>query len=311
MGYDTNYWGEFEVNPPLNEKEIEYLEKFSETRRVKRTKGPYYVENGGFKGQDREEDVIEYNSPPDGQPSLWCDWIPSEDGTKLIFNESEKFNNGTQWIKYIIEHFLKPDALAKKHLNFLTCNHFVNGKIIGRGEEPVDNFSIYINNNQVKERKATLVENDNFEPLSNEIIAKKLTDFELTIENKLNYISKNNIDENTVEIKYNLERILNKVCIEEKTKNIFKNMDKEVNVKFYLFYLNYNNEFTFDIDIEDNESSFLNIAIIQDIIKNNAFFKDIIINGEIYLHSNYHSIDSSYIIKIIDNDFYISPGKYH
>jgi len=55
-----------------------------------RTNGPYYIGGGDF-GQARENDIIDYNRPPEGQPGLWCQGVASEDGTEIHWNGAKKF----------------------------------------------------------------------------------------------------------------------------------------------------------------------------------------------------------------------------
>ena len=52
-----------------------------------RTAGPYAVADTGFRGPD----VKDYNRPPQGQPGLWCDWTPTDDGSAIRWNGTEKF----------------------------------------------------------------------------------------------------------------------------------------------------------------------------------------------------------------------------
>ena len=87
MGYTTDFHGQISIDPPLNPTEIEYINKFNDTRRMNRTNGPYYVGGTGMGGQDHEDDIQDYNSPPTGQPGLWCNWCATEDG-KFIEWES-------------------------------------------------------------------------------------------------------------------------------------------------------------------------------------------------------------------------------
>jgi hypothetical protein len=49
MGYTTDFWGYVEIKPHLNDSEMEYLKKFSETRRMKRERGPYFVDGSGMR----------------------------------------------------------------------------------------------------------------------------------------------------------------------------------------------------------------------------------------------------------------------
>lgn len=150
MGYTTEFRGQINIDPPLNDEEMVYLQRFNETRRMNRTKGPYFVDGKGFHGQDHEADIIDYNNPPKGQPGLWCQWIPNEDGTALVWDEGEKFYDSVEWMEYIIEHFLAPDAKAKGELDFLQANHILNGVIKAQGEDFDDRWKMIVENNKVR-----------------------------------------------------------------------------------------------------------------------------------------------------------------
>lgn len=148
MGYTTEFLGQIEITPPLSQEEINFLEKFSETRRMNRHNGPYYVDNAGDFGQDREDDIIDYNTPPQGQPSLWCNWIPTENGKYIEWNGAEKFYSSSQWMQYIIDHFIGETPLAQKELPFLV-GHTCNGTITAQGEEIHDRWLLVVENNKV------------------------------------------------------------------------------------------------------------------------------------------------------------------
>jgi len=165
MGYTTYFDGQVTIDPPLNATEVKYLNMFADTRRMKRKNGDYYVGGGGFKGQDHEPDILDYNSPPDEQPSLWCQWVPAnvvmddDDETPISANAlewdgGEKFYNATEWMQYLIDHFIGENPLAKlnnpEHFDFLQ-GHTVNGEIFADGEEPGDHWKIVVKDNIVKE----------------------------------------------------------------------------------------------------------------------------------------------------------------
>jgi hypothetical protein len=149
MGYTTDFWGAVKIKPPLSNDEINFLQKFSETRRMHRKKGPFYVNGMGMMGQDHEDDVINYNQPPPGQPSLWCQWQPAGGGTLLVWDGSEKFYEAEHWMKYIMEHFMAPSAEAKNALPFLQP-HTCNGEIYAQGEDRDDAWMIEVEDNVVK-----------------------------------------------------------------------------------------------------------------------------------------------------------------
>ena len=149
MGYTTEFDGQVTIDPPLNEREIEFLKKFNETRRMQRKNGPYYVDSGGFMGQDHEKDIENYNQPPTGQPSLWCQWTPTSDGKAIQWDGGEKFYSSTEWMEYIIKHFLCENPKAKARLPFLQ-GHVVNGEIEAQREDSDDIWKIVVTNNKVE-----------------------------------------------------------------------------------------------------------------------------------------------------------------
>lgn len=148
MGYTTDFEGQIDIVPALNEQEREFLINFAETRRMNRKNGPYFVDGTGFMGQDNEADVIDHNVPPDGQPGLWCKWVPSKDADALEWDGNEKFYDSAEWMAYIVEHFLGQNPLAKGDLPFLQ-GHTLNGTISAQGEEPDDMWLLHVRNNVV------------------------------------------------------------------------------------------------------------------------------------------------------------------
>jgi hypothetical protein len=162
MGYTTTFTGRVTVVPPLNPQERDYLTRFGGTRRMHRGKGPYFVGGGGFAGQDIEPDVIAGSDPPPGQPSLWCQWVPSEDGATIGWDEEEKFYEAELWLAYLIDTFLGADAVLARELAdpvpgrvypedfaHFTFDHVLNGVIEADGEEPDDRWRIEVRDNVV------------------------------------------------------------------------------------------------------------------------------------------------------------------
>lgn len=148
MGYTTEFEGYIEVNSPLSEEECLYLEKFSNTRRIVRRQSAYYVGGGGLAGQAREDDIIDYNMPPEEQPGLWCQWVPNRFGNKIEWDGGEKFYNSVEWMEYIIDHFFGDDPLAKSELPFLQ-SHKLNGEILAQGEDIDDRWRLIVKDNVV------------------------------------------------------------------------------------------------------------------------------------------------------------------
>jgi len=159
MGYTTTFSGEWTCTPALTEAQTAYLNAFSDSRRMKRDaskltgnvndaarlavglpvgpEGAYVVNDDGNFGQTKDQSIIDFNEPPSGQPGLWCQWVPSEDGTSIGWNDAEKFYDYVTWIEYIIDNFLHPWGVK------------LDGKVTWQGEETDDHGIILITANKV------------------------------------------------------------------------------------------------------------------------------------------------------------------
>jgi hypothetical protein len=148
-------WRLFALRP----EHAAYLLAFRETRRMKRDPakaaalhdpvreaaglplGPeagYFVGGGGLRGQDGDESVLDYNWPPQGQPGLWCHWVPDERGTSVGWDGGEKFYDYVEWLQYLLQHFLGP------------WGYLVNGEVSWQGEEDADRGTILVADNVVR-----------------------------------------------------------------------------------------------------------------------------------------------------------------
>jgi len=186
MGYTTDFEGGFEFSRPLTIDENNYIKKFNETRRMKRNveklyelfkgehgnpflpkeetygnDGEYFIGGGGFAGQDKDDSIVDYNTPPgqldflttdynerwtqndlrtrEGkcQPGLWCQWVTNEDGTHLMWDGGEKFYNYCEWLNYLINHFFEKWGVK------------LNGEVYWKGEESDDMGKIVVKDNKV------------------------------------------------------------------------------------------------------------------------------------------------------------------
>jgi hypothetical protein len=164
MGYSTDFTGQITINPPLNPTEIDYLTRFANTRRMQRDKGPYFVD-GDRSGLGNDADVTNYNAPPEGQPGLWCQWVPTGDGTALEWDGVEKFYDSVDWMRYLIDTFLKPGATLQAELAepvegrvyppefaAFTFDHVLNGAIEAQGEDADDRWDLVVEDNGVARR---------------------------------------------------------------------------------------------------------------------------------------------------------------
>jgi hypothetical protein len=159
MGYTTDFEGAFTITPPLTPEHRAYLERFAYVRHMARNaeltakrpdpireaaglpvgeQGGYFVGAEGEYGQvDSAPDITNYNRPPTGQPGLWCQWVPNEDGTALQWDENEKFYQYIPWLHYLLDHFLTP------------WGYTLNGEVTWEGEHGDDAGMIRVADNVV------------------------------------------------------------------------------------------------------------------------------------------------------------------
>jgi hypothetical protein len=173
MGYTTDFFGILTLSRTATNEEVDYINKISGTRRMKRdvkklfrlydgkhgnpfaktreeiygNEGEYFVGGQGSYGQENDKSVIDHNLPPgqnnwscnveNGQPGLWCQWILSSDGTTLEWDGGEKFYNYVEWLQYLIKHFFEPWGIK------------LIGEITWNGEDREDIGKIVVDENNV------------------------------------------------------------------------------------------------------------------------------------------------------------------
>lgn len=152
MGYTTDFYGSFNLDRPLDENQHLYLLKFAEMRHVFKRESVLEsmpdelrknvglpVGEGGmyYTGDDLEAATIDDIYCPDGVPGKYCQWIPDETGTKIEWDQVEKFYDYIPWLKFIIRHFLQP------------WGYKLNGSVRWRGERPGDEGTIVVDDNVV------------------------------------------------------------------------------------------------------------------------------------------------------------------
>jgi hypothetical protein len=153
MGYTTDFDGSIQVQPALSQEEADFIQAFSESRRMNRKNGPYcIVKEKGVLRDLIDADIIDCNQPPPGQPGVWCHWAPNEDATEIKWNNVEKFYHADKWMGYIIEHFLgsSPTAKTTDPVKFAFLQgHILNGDIFASGERSDDLWKIEVHDNVV------------------------------------------------------------------------------------------------------------------------------------------------------------------
>lgn len=168
MGYSTTYLGRLDITPRLNDAETTWLRAFRRTQRAFHPDDPYAVPmhpsaeylTNPLATRDGGDCWSWPSAGASGLPR--CDWEPSVDGSCLHWSEVEKSNTAVSELSYLIDHFLRPHALASTdgRADFapFTFDHRVDGTIAALRGDSRELFLIVAVNNQITTR--TLVPGD-------------------------------------------------------------------------------------------------------------------------------------------------------
>lgn len=121
MGYTTNFEGKLKINKTLSLPDYRWLVNFSEER---------------HEGEEATKQKM---------PGIWCDWVPTEDGEYLQWNESEKFYNYVEWLQWLVVNFFQPKGYT------------LNGQIEWEGEDNEDIGTIIVKDNMVSTQEKVMV----------------------------------------------------------------------------------------------------------------------------------------------------------
>ncbi len=186
MGYTTDFEGSFKLSRPTTVKEFNYINTFSETRRMKRDvnklmelhkgefghptrpdnpygkDGEFFVGGKGWAGQDGDESIIDYNAAPgqaefDGVTEFMDRW--NENQRRIKDGECQP-GLWCQWILTDKEE-LQWDGNEKFYnyiewLKYLINNFFeewgikLNGEVTWVGEDSDDRGKIVVEDNKVR-----------------------------------------------------------------------------------------------------------------------------------------------------------------
>jgi hypothetical protein len=162
MGYTTDFIGHLDIHPPLNDAEQAYLKAYAASPRTGTEQSPYAVPGNPaaeeFEPRElpiatKPRRVRPRYSPADRPPGPWCGWVPGWCGDCLTFDGKEKFYEPVEWLRYLIDHFLRPNArAASSGLGFFeefTFDHVLDGVIAGSRRDTCELFLIQVRDNQV------------------------------------------------------------------------------------------------------------------------------------------------------------------
>ena len=177
MGFSTKYLGRLDIEPRLNQAEVQWLTAYAELDRRYFT-DPYEVpmnprafrieqdRRREERAQDRETAVpkrarrakdpepFSTLTPRDGSPYPHLDWRPCPEGCCLAWDSStEKSRMAEAWLQYLIDHFLRPGAIARtsgrSDFDAFTFDHTLNGVIAAQRDDTRELWLIRCRANEI------------------------------------------------------------------------------------------------------------------------------------------------------------------
>lgn len=165
MGYCVRFSGQIDISPPLLGAQRDYLSLFAESRRVTRdvavlSAHPELEFAGGAlrnavglpQGRDGEFVISSHAAryeesykdksvigaaPPANQPTSWCPWFPTAEGTRLRCDVIPRVDGFVVWLRYLIQHM------------FVPWQRTLNGRVVWAGDDALDYGLLAVIDNSV------------------------------------------------------------------------------------------------------------------------------------------------------------------
>lgn len=85
-------------------------------------------------------------------PHGWTNWTVCAKGCCLSYDGGDKANHMVPWLKYLMTTFLVPGAAAEHRPGFeaFTCDHVLNGMVVGSRRDTRELYSITARENTVE-----------------------------------------------------------------------------------------------------------------------------------------------------------------
>jgi hypothetical protein len=142
MGYQTDFIGYLHVQPSLNKAEMALIDQIAHM--------PPPGTAGDVGAMGRVDDaLLELASRA---PQGWSNWETCGEGCCLSYDGGDKANHMIPWLKHLMSTYLVPGAAAAGRPGFqeFSCDHLLNGMVVGSGGDSRELFSITVRENEVE-----------------------------------------------------------------------------------------------------------------------------------------------------------------
>ena len=140
MGYQTDFIGYLQIDPPLGERERVFVNRISGS--------PFLQESiGNLRVADEDDEVLRRLMT--GAPRGWSNWTVCPQGCCLSYDGGDKANHMAPWLKFLMATFLAPGAAAEG-IHGITCDHVLTGMVVGSRRDTRELYSITVRDNGVE-----------------------------------------------------------------------------------------------------------------------------------------------------------------
>lgn len=140
MGYQTDFIGYLQIEPPLGARERSFINRISGSL--------FLPESGGsLRLADEDDEVL--RELMSGAPRGWSNWTVCPQGCCLSYDGGDKANHMAPWLTFLIVTFLMPGATAEG-VSGVTHDHVLNGMVVGSRRDNRELYSITVRDNKVE-----------------------------------------------------------------------------------------------------------------------------------------------------------------
>lgn len=140
MGYQTDFIGYLQIEPPLGARERSFINRISGSL--------FLPESGGsLRLADEDDEVL--RELLSGAPRGWSNWTVCPQGCCLSYDGGDKANHMAPWLTFLIVTFLMPGATAEG-VSGVTHDHVLNGMVVGSRRDNRELYSITVRDNKVE-----------------------------------------------------------------------------------------------------------------------------------------------------------------
>lgn len=140
MGYQTDFVGYLQIEPPLGPREQSFINRISGSPFLQESDGPLRV-------ADEDDEVLRRLMRP--APRGWSNWTACAQGCCLSYDGGDKANHMVPWLEFLMTTFLLPGAAAEG-IAGVSCNHVLNGMVVGSRRDNRELYSITVRHNEVE-----------------------------------------------------------------------------------------------------------------------------------------------------------------